>query len=185
MSTFIGRILVIVIASVALLFLGISTVAFSTARDWTKATQGLQKKVTDLKKDLQKFQEDQDKAKKVLDDAKVALATETKAVTTRLSAIQEESKRDLEKITSVREELLKAHGTASKTLEEVEAKRKQIDGLHLQQAAVDKQLNEFRAHQAQLTDLIRELERIIQTTAKNKSDLNRRQPSGKFSAMLR
>ena len=45
MSTFIGKILVIVIASVALLFLGISTVAFSTARDWTKATAGLQKKV--------------------------------------------------------------------------------------------------------------------------------------------
>ena len=66
----------------------------------------------------------------------------------------------------------------------MEAKRKQIDQLHVQQAAVDKQANEFRLHQAQLTDLIRELERIIQTTAKNKSDLNK-QPTGKFSAMLR
>jgi chromosome segregation ATPase len=184
MSTFIGRILVIVITSVSLLFLGISTVAFSTARDWTKATQGLQKKVTELKKDLQKFQDDQEKAKKVLDDANAALATETKTLNTRLSAIKEESKRDIDKIASVREELLKAHDTASKTLQEVEAKRKQIDQLHLQQAAVDKQANEFRQHQAQLTDLVRELERIIQTNVKNRSDLHK-QPTGKFSAMLR
>lgn len=184
MSTFIGRILVIVITSVSLLFLGISTVAFSTARDWTKATQGLQKKVTDLKKDLQKLQDDQDKAKKVLDDAKAALAAETKSLNTRHSAIKEESKRDIDKITSVRAELVKAHDTASKTLQEVEAKRKQIDQLHLRQAAVDKQANEFLLHQAQLTDLIRELERIIQTTVKNKSDFHK-QPTGKFSAMLR
>jgi uncharacterized coiled-coil DUF342 family protein len=184
MSTFIGKILVIVIASVALLFLGISTVAFSTARDWTKATQGLQKKVTDLKKDVQTAQDDQDKAKKVLEDAKAALAVETKTVNTRLSALKEENKRDIEKISSVRDEVLKAHDTASKTLQEVEAKRKQIDRLHLEQAAVDKQANEFRQHQSQLVDLIRELERMIQTTAKNKSDLHK-QPSGKFSAMLR
>jgi Sec-independent protein translocase protein TatA len=184
MSTSIGKILVIVIASVALLFLGISTVAFSTARDWTKATQGLQKKVTDLKKDLQTAQDDQDKAKKVLEDAKAALAAETKTVNTRLSALKEENKRDIEKISSVRDDVLKAHDTASKVLQEVEAKRKQIDQLHLQQAAVDKQANSFRQHQGQLIDLIRELERMIQTTAKNKSDLQK-QPSGKFSAMLR
>jgi Sec-independent protein translocase protein TatA len=184
MSTFIGRILVIVIASVALLFLGISTVAFSTARDWTKATQGLQKKVTDLKKDLQKLQEDQDKAKKVLDEAKAGLAAETKTVNTRLATLKDDNKTDLEKIASVRDDVLKAHDTASKTLQEVEAKRKQVDQLHLQQAAVDKQANQFRSHQAQLTDLIRELERLIQTTAKNKADLHK-QPTGKFSAMLR
>jgi chromosome segregation ATPase len=184
MSTFIGRILVIVITSVTLLFLGISTVAFSTARDWTKATQGLQKKVTDLKKDVQKLQEDQDKAKKVLDDAKAALTAETKTVNVRIAALKDENKRDTEKITSVRDEVLKAHDVATKTLQEVEAKRKQVDQLHLQQAAVDKQASEFRAHQAQLIDLIRELERTIQTTAKNKSDLQK-QPSGKFSAMLR
>ena len=88
MSTFIGKILVIVIASVSLIFLGISTVAFSTARDWTKATQGLQKKVADLKKDLQKFSEDQDKAKKVLADAKTALATETKGINARIASTQ-------------------------------------------------------------------------------------------------
>ena len=58
-------------------------------------------------------------------------------------------------------------------MQEVQAKREQIDQLHQQQAAVDKQANEFRLHQAQLTDLIRELERVLQTAAKNKSDLHK------------
>ena len=101
-----------------------------------------------------------------------------------LLVLNEENKRDIDNITSVRAELQKAHETATKTLQEVEAKRKQVDDLHLQQAAVDKQASEFRLHQARLTDLIRELERILQTAARNKSDLHK-QPSGKFSAMLR
>ena len=79
---------------------------------------------------------------------------------------------------------LTATDTAKKTLQEVQAKREQIDQLHQQQAAVDKQAHQFQAQEAQLTDLIRELERVLQTAAKNKSDLHK-QPSSKFSAMLR
>jgi chromosome segregation ATPase len=183
MSTFIGKILVIVITSVALLFLGISTVAFSTARDWTKATQGLQKKVADLKKDLQKFQDEQASAKKVLEDANAALAAETKNVNVRISAIKEENKRGLDQIALVRQQLLTAEETAKNVLVEVQAKREQINQLHQQQAAVDKQAKQFRAHDGQLTDLIRELERILQAAVKNKSDLDK--PPGKFSASLR
>jgi chromosome segregation ATPase len=184
MSTFIGKILVIVITSVSLLFLGITTVAFSTARDWTKATQVLQKKVTDLKKDLQKLQDDQEKDKKVLEDANVALATETKSINARLSASKDDNTSDLAKIAEVRAQTLTAQDVAKNTLAEVQAKRQQIDQLHQQQAAVDKQAQEFRLHQAQLTDLIRELERVLQTTGKNKSDIQK-QPTGRFSALLR
>jgi chromosome segregation ATPase len=184
MSTFIGRILVIVITSVSLLFLGISTVAFSTARDWTKATQSLQKRVTELKKDFQKLQDDQEKDKKILEDANVALATETKTINTRVATIKDENTRDLAKIAEVRAQTLTAQDVAKNTLSEVQAKRQQIDQLHQQQAAVDKQAQEFRQHEAQLTDLIRELERLLQTAGKNKSDLHK-QPTGKFSALLR
>ena len=184
MSTFIGKILVIVIMCVAVLFLGISTAAFSTAREWPKAFAAEQPKIDALKKKLAALKDEAEIAKKALDDANVALATETKTVNTRLSAIKEANQRDLDKVAAVREQLATATDTAKKTLQEVQAKREQIDQLHQQQAAVDKQAQEFRAHEAQLTDLIRELERVIQTAAKNKSDLHR-QPSGKYSAMLR
>ena len=43
--TFVGKILVIAIMAFSLLFLGISTVAFTTAKNWMAATQAEQKKV--------------------------------------------------------------------------------------------------------------------------------------------
>ena len=82
-------------------------------------------------------------------------------------------------------QLATAELAASKLLQEVQAKREQIDELHKQQAAVDQQAKEFRAHQAQLSDLVRELERLLQAAAKNKADLQRRRPTAKLSAMLR
>jgi hypothetical protein len=185
MSTFIGKILVIVITCVSLLFLGISTVAYSTAKDWPRAASIESVKVDALKKKLQAFQQEADVAKKVLEDAKAALVTETKSLTTRLSALEEQNKRDMDQETTVKEQLAAAEVTSRQLLQEVQAKREQIDQLHQQQAAVDQQAKEFRAHQLLLGDHIRELERLLQAAAKNKSDLQRRRPSAKFSAMLR
>ncbi len=50
--TFVGRILVILIMIFSLIFLGLSTVAFSTAKNWKTATQDERKKVDELKKKL-------------------------------------------------------------------------------------------------------------------------------------
>ena len=52
MTTFIGKILVIVITCVSLLFLGMSTVAYSTARDWPKVISAESAKVKVLKDKL-------------------------------------------------------------------------------------------------------------------------------------
>ena len=48
--TFIGKILVIVVMAFSLIFLGISTVSLSTAKNWSAAIQKEQTTVTDLKK---------------------------------------------------------------------------------------------------------------------------------------
>jgi chromosome segregation ATPase len=185
MSTFIGKILVIVITCVSLLFLGITTVAYSTAREWPKVVSAEQAKIDALKKKLQAINQDVDVAKKVLDDAKAALANEPKALNARISSLQEENTRDTDQETTVKAELATAEQAARKLLQEVQVKREQIDQLHKQQASVDQQAKEFHAHKAQLSDLIRELERLLQAAAKNKSDLLRRRPSNKLSAMLR
>ena len=50
--TFVGKILVIVIMAFALLFLGISTVVFTTSKNWMVATKAEQDKVDELKKKL-------------------------------------------------------------------------------------------------------------------------------------
>ncbi len=184
MSTFIGKILVIVITSVSLLFLGISTVAYSTARNWQTATVAEQKKVDELKKKLAAVQSDAEVAKKALEDAKTSLAAETKGLGAKLSQLEEENKLDVDKIATTKDQLVAAEETARDTLVQVQAKREQIGRLNDQLAAVEKQATAFRQHQVELNDRIRELERILETATKNHSDLHKK-PAGRFSAMVR
>ena len=68
--TFVGKILVIVIMAFALLFLGISTVVFTTSKNWMAATKAEQKKVDELKKKLNDAQAQSEAAKKGLEEAK-------------------------------------------------------------------------------------------------------------------
>ena len=55
--------------------------------------------------------------------------------------------------------------------------------LREQKSAVEKQANEFKLHQAELNDRIRELERLLDTATKNNSDLRER--VAKFSTLLK
>lgn len=64
--------------------------------------------------------------------------------------------------------------SAKTTLQEVEAKRVQINELRVQKAAVEKQADEFKQHLAELTDRITEVERLLETATKNNSDLRER-----------
>jgi chromosome segregation ATPase len=184
MSTQIGKVLVTIITCASLLFLGVSTVAYSTARDWRKTVTTEQGKLDALKKKLQSVQQDIDVAKKVVDDAKSALNTETKALKARLASLQEENTRDTDSAASVKVQLASAEAAASKLLQDIQVKREQIDELHKQQSAVDQQTKEYRAHRVQLSDLIRELERLLQAAAKNKSDILRRRPNARLSAIV-
>ena len=82
--TFVGKILVIVIMAFSLLFLGISTVVFTTSKNWMTATKDEQKKVDELKKKLQDAQAVSDAAKNGLEKTKEAFTDETKNFTKRL-----------------------------------------------------------------------------------------------------
>jgi hypothetical protein len=181
--TFVGKILVIVIMAFALLFLGISTVVYTTSKNWRIATRDEQKKVDDLKKKLSEAQAVSEAAKKGLDDAKSAFDQIAKGLQNRLSSLEDENKRNLDQITAVRGQLVTAQMTAKTTMEEVEAKRQETTLLRGQKSAVEKQANEFKLNQAELIDRIRELERQMETATKNNADLRER--VGKFSALLR
>ncbi|HKI21024.1 MAG TPA: hypothetical protein VKA15_24235, partial [Isosphaeraceae bacterium] len=67
--TFVGRILVIVIMLFSLIFLGISTVVYSTSKNWKTATQEQMKKVEELKKKLTDAQAQKDAAAKGQEEA--------------------------------------------------------------------------------------------------------------------
>jgi chromosome segregation ATPase len=157
--TFVGKILVIVVMALSLVFLGISAVAVSTAKNW--------KKLADAKGQV-------DIASKTLEDAKSQFDQEKKTLDVRNTGIQDEISRDSIQTKSVREQWAAAHDKAKATMAEVEAKRTQINELHARIAAIQKQSVEFKKHQTDLTDLIREAERMLETAHQNQSDLKAR-----------
>jgi antitoxin component HigA of HigAB toxin-antitoxin module len=181
--TFVGKILVIVIMAFALLFLGFSTVVFSTAKNWMVATKAEQGKVDDLQKKLKDAQAASDAAKKGLEDAKAQFDQEKKNLDNRLATLQDDNTRNLAQYTDVRNKVAVAEQTASSTLAEVAAKRAQTEQLRTQISAVEKQANEFKLHQAELNDKIRELERMLETAVKHNADLRER--VAKFSTLLK
>jgi hypothetical protein len=181
--TFVGKILVIVIMAFSLLFLGISTVVFTTSRNWMAATKAEQKKVDELKSKLKDAQTQSEAAKKGLEDAKGAFDVMTKQLNVQINTLKDENKQTLDQYTAVRSQLVTAQENAKSSLQEVAARRQQTAILRSQESAVEKQANEFKLHQADLTDRIRELERGLDTATKNNADLRER--VAKFSALLR
>jgi septal ring factor EnvC (AmiA/AmiB activator) len=181
--TFVGKILVIVIMAFSLLYLGVSTVAFSTARNWMAQTKAEQKKLEELKRKLNDAQAQAEAAKKGLEDANRDRDVSTKQFTVQINTLKDENKRNLDQYTAVRSQLVTAQENAKATLAEVEARRQQTNQLRVQESAVEKQANEFKLHQADLTDRIRELERGLDMATKNNSDLRER--VAKYSVLLR
>jgi predicted RNase H-like nuclease (RuvC/YqgF family) len=181
--TFVGKILVIVIMAFSLLFLALSTVVFTTTRNWKVETTKQKADVEKLKKKVQDSQAVADAAKKGFDDAKVAFAANSKVFDSTVANLQAENKRDKGQLEEVRKQLVAANQTAKSTLEEVEDKRQQTELLRTQLSAVEKQANEFRLHQADLNDQIRDLGRTLDTATKNNSELRTR--VAKFSSLLR
>jgi hypothetical protein len=181
--THVGKILVLVIMAVSLVFLGISTVVFVTARNWKTATEEQKKEVQKVKKKLDEAQAGADAAKKERDDAQAAAQQQKQTLDQRLRALEDQNKRDIDQITAVRGQLVTAQQSASSTLAEVQARREETALLRQQKSAVEKQANEFKLRQAELLDHIRELERVLETATKNNTDLRER--VAKFSSLLR
>ena len=172
--TFVGKIMVVVITAFSLILLGISGVTVSTAKQWTALIQKEQSTVTDLGKKLASAKTQLDSVQKGLEDTKGQFDQEKKSLDVRLAAIQEEIKRDLSQISTVREQWAGTHEKNKATMEEVAAKRNQIGEVRAKIAAVEKQSREFKQHQTELTDLIRELERVLGTAGQDGSDLQGR-----------
>src|SRR5271165_3570826 len=181
--TFVGKILVFAIMALSLIFLGISTVVFTTAKNWRDATQEQKKKVSDLTKKLNDAQAAVDASKKDLAAAKANFNALSKNLNNQIQERDAEIANDQKQIARVGGEVATAQMSAKTALEEAEARRKQSIQIRDQKAAVEKQANQFKLKQAELNDRIRELERILETATKHNTDLRER--VAKFSALLR
>jgi hypothetical protein len=172
--TFVGKILVILIMVFALVFLGISTVVFTTEKDWKAAKEAESKKVQKLQGDLANAKSEIQKVQTDLTAAKAAFQAETAAKDQHIATLDAETKAAQDQAQKANTALGVAEQNAKIALEEADSKRKEVEQLRTQKADVEKQANEYKLRQTELNDKIRELERANETLNNNAKDLRDR-----------
>jgi len=182
--TFVGKILVIVIMAFSLLFLGISTVVFTTHTNWKEAVDKTWKpKVADLTKQNTELSGQVALAKQDLENSKAAQKQETEKNEKRISSLEDEIKRATTELNDLRTKVEVAQQSAQTSLVEADERRKETDRLRDQKSAVEKQANEYKLQQTELNDKIRDLERMNKSLDENTKDLRDR--VARYSTLLR
>jgi len=181
--TFVGRILVLVITALSLVFLGVSTVVFTTATNWKQETEKLRKNVADQQSKVRDLSSEVDAQKKnqaaLQATHKVALKKQEDIAAT-LQAELDQTRKEIE---ASRTELEVAQQNARMALQESSDRKAETDKLREQKMAVEQQANEYKLRQTELNDKIRELSRMLETATNNANDLRDR--VARFSTLLR
>jgi len=181
--TYVGKILVIVIMAFALMFLGISTVVFTTAANWKDLTAKEKAKVADLSKKNSDAAAALDALKKDLEAATKTAAQQQQALENKIAAMTSEIEQIRQQNTTAQGEVGVAQTNAKTALEEAESRRNETNTLREQKLAVEKQADEYKLRQAELNDKIRILERERDVAKRNADDLRDR--AARFSSLLR
>ena len=169
--TFVGKILVILIMAFALVFLGVSTVVFTTATNW-KEKSGAQK--TEIGKLQTKVNDADARAKDAQAKLDAAKAEADKTLAEQKSRIDDLEKkiRDAEaQETAARTQLEVAQKNAQVALSEATARKTETDTLNDTLGKAQNQANQFNSQNLELTDRIRILEREKTTAEQNAKDL--------------
>lgn len=181
--TFVGKILVIVIMAFALLFLGVSTVVFTTHTNWKDATAKEKKKVDDLSKKNSDLAAKVDAAKKDLEKAATDHKQAIDQAANRVKSLEDQNKQEQNEITAARAKLEIAQQSANTALTLADERLKETLQLRDQKSAVEKQANGYKLQQTELNDKIRELERQTKSLDENNKDLRDR--VARYSTLLR
>jgi hypothetical protein len=172
--TFVGKILVVVIMAFSLLFLGITSVVFTTERNWRDARTEAIKKIDELKRKTEASVAERESARKELENAKAAHEAAEKQLADRISALDGQLKQAFDDNTQNKMALVKAVQSA-RTAEELSAElRKETDLLRQQKSEVEKQANEYKLKQTELNDQIRDLARNLGSATNSGNDLRDR-----------
>jgi hypothetical protein len=181
--TFVGRILVLVITALALVFLGVSTVVFTTATNWKAAKDAESKKVNDLQVKARDLQSQLDGLQKDKTAAETVHKEAMKQQDNQVASLNNNIQQLGAEIKEARTALETAQQNAKLALDDATARKGETDKLREQKLAVEKQANEYKLRQTELNDKIRELSRMLETATNNANDLRDR--VARFSTLLR
>jgi hypothetical protein len=181
--TFVGKILVILIMAFSLVFLGISTVVFTTATNWkdrsTKQADEIKKVTGQLNDAKAKATAAEGELKKAQEEHKAQLAERD----TRLADLDKKVIEANDEMTKARLALGTAQENAKTSLAEATARKGEIDVLRETLSKAQTQADQFSAQNIELTDQKRILEREKATAEQNAKDL--RDFTGRTIAYLR
>ncbi|WP_337176485.1 hypothetical protein [Paludisphaera sp.] len=181
--TTVGKILVLFIMAFSLILSAVSTVVFTTSKNWKTATEVEKKKVNDLTTKLRDAEAQTAAAAKDLETQKANYEAQAKQLADKVAAVEQQNQVAQQQITTAAGQVATAQQNAKTSLDEAEANRKEALLLREQKSAVEQQANEFKLHVAELNDKIREMERALDSATKNNTDLKDR--VARFSALLR
>jgi chromosome segregation ATPase len=159
--TFAGKILVIVITAMSLVFLGISTVALTTATDWKKAIGDQNKANQEIQAELTRASAERDDYLARLKTAQQEHAGATKAIEDQIVRLTAETRQGQEAIAKADEALIKHQADAKAALQDVETKNQDIVKLRAEVAAVEEQASKFKARQEEFDAEIANLRRML------------------------
>lgn len=173
MST-VGKILVIVNMIFALLFLGFSTVVFTTAENWKDKSAELQKQVGEVRSELQRKQEEVTKLATDLEAEKKSSESAIAELNRQVDTHKAEIDRRTDEITQQRTAVETAQQNVRAAQSQAEAYFDQTKGLRTRLAEVEKQANEFKLQQTELNEQIRVLQRELEVAKTNNEQLRER-----------
>ena len=181
--TFVGKILVILIMAFSLVFLGVSTVVFTTATNWkdksTKQADEIKKVTGQLNDAKAKATSAEGELKKAQDEH----GNQIKERENRLATLDKSVKEAQDEMTQARLALETAQKNAQVALAEATARKGEIDVLIETLTKAQTQANQFSTQNIELTDQIRILQREKATAEQNAKDL--RDFNGRVIAYLR
>ena len=180
--TFVGRILVILIMAMSLIFLGVSTVVFTTATNWKDETAKQSKIAGELKTQLSTAKGLQADAEGKLTQAQQEHAVATQALEKQIAALRDDNLKAQSGITAAQIALTDAEANAKLALEETQARTNDVKILRDQVSAVTDQANKFKIHQTELNNEILTLRRQLEAAERNAKQL--RETSWKFASLL-
>jgi hypothetical protein len=172
--TFVGKILVIIIMVFSLFFLAISTVVFSTATSWKKDSEKQKATAKQLQDTLNTTKAEAASFETELANSKSARKVDAGKWEAQKANLDAQSKQLQGELTDQRKSLEVALQNTKIAVEEAEARKKETDELREQNAAVQKQANDYKLRQTELNEQIRVLQREVDIAKKNNSDLRER-----------
>ncbi len=171
--TFVGKILVILIMAFSLVFLGVSTVVFTTATNWKDRSEKQKTEIGKVQGNLRDADAKVKDAQGKLEAAKAEHTTQLNERNIRITDLTKQVADANNEMTQARSQLELAQKNAEVALAEATARKGEIDTLTETLAKAQTQANQFSTQNIELTDQIRIIDREKTTAEQNAKDLRK------------